>query len=62
MDLRNQELSLFKQRRKRNFIVLFMGAALEAIKHEKMIRHLIAFIDIDIHLSRNYIFNISVFI
>ena len=34
-----------------------MGAALEAIKHERMISHLITFVDIDIHLSQNYIFN-----
>ena len=39
-----------------------MGAALEAIKHEKMISHLIAFVDIDIHLSQNYIFNYLCFI
>ena len=37
-----------------------MGAALEATKYEKMISHLIAFVDIDIHLSQNYIFNTSV--
>ena len=47
---------------KRNFIVISMGAALEAIKHEKMISHLIAFVDIDIHLSQNYIFNTTVFL
>ena len=47
---------------KRNFIVLSMGTAVEAIEHEKMINHLIAFVDIDIHLSQNYIFNNSVFI
>ena len=41
---------------------LSMGAALEAIKHEKMISHLITLIYIDIHLSQNYIFNISIFI
>ena len=45
-----------QQKEKMNFIVLSMGAALEAIKHEKMISHLIAFVDIDIHLSQNYIF------
>ena len=27
-----------------------MGVALEVIKHEKMISHLIVFVDIDIHL------------
>ena len=45
---------------KRNVPVLSMVAALEATKHEKMISHLIAFVDIDIHLSQNYIFNTSV--
>ena len=59
MDLRNHELSLFKQRRKRNFIVLSMGAALEAIKHERMINHSMPLVDIDIHFSQNYIFNTS---
>ena len=62
MGLINHELSLFKQRRKRDFIVLSMGAALEAIKHERMINHLIPFIDIDIHLSQNYIFQYLCFI
>ena len=51
-----------QQKEKMNFIVLSMGAALEAIKHEKMTSHLIAFVDIDIHLSQNIVFNISVFI
>ena len=37
-----------------------MGAALEATEHEKMISHLIAFVDIDIHISQNYIFITSV--
>ena len=59
--MRNHELNLFKKKEKRNFIVLSMGAALEAIKHENIIIHLIAFVDIDIHLSQNYIFNISLF-
>ena len=40
----------------RNFIVLSKGAALEAIKNENMINHLMTFIDIDIHHSQNYIF------
>ena len=44
------------QQKEKNFIVLSMGAALEATKHEKMISHLIAFVDIDIHLSQNIIF------
>ena len=44
----------------RNVLVLSMGAALEAIEHEKIIDHLIPFVDIDIHLSQNYIFNTSV--
>ena len=56
MDLRNYELGLFKQRRKRNFIVLSMGAALEANKHERMINHSMSFVDIDIHLSQKLIF------
>ena len=43
-----------------NFIVLSMGATLEAIKHEKLINHLMPFIDIDIHLSQNYISNTSI--
>jgi hypothetical protein len=30
-----------------------MGAALEAIKHEKMIDHLMPFVDIDMHISQN---------
>ena len=30
-----------------------MGAALEAIKHERMINHSMPFVDIDIHLSQN---------
>ena len=47
---------IVQQKEKRNFIVLSMGAALEAIIHEKIISHLIAFVDIDIHLSQNYIF------
>ena len=33
-----------------------MGAALEAIKHERMINLLMSFVDIDIHHSQNYIF------
>ena len=37
-----------------------MGAALEAIEHERMINHSVPFVDIDIHLSQNYIFNTSV--
>ena len=37
-----------------------MGAALEATEHGKMISQLRAFVDIDIHLSQNYIFNTSV--
>ena len=53
MYLRNHELSLFKKREKRNFIVLSMGAVLEAIKHEGMIDHLMSFVDIDIHHSQN---------
>ena len=40
----------------------YMGAALEANTHEKMINHLMPFVGIDIHLSQNYIFFISVFI
>ena len=32
---------------KRTALVLYMGAALEATKHEKMINHLIAFVDIE---------------
>ena len=59
MDLRNHELSLFKQRIKRNFIVLSMGAALEANKHGRMINHSIPFVDIDIHLSK-FIFMLSI--
>ena len=51
MGLRNHELVQTKE--KRNFIVLSMGAALEAIKHERMINHLMPFIDIDIHTSQN---------
>ena len=38
-----------------------MGDALEAIKYENMISHLISFVDIDIHLSQ-IIFSISVFL
>ena len=60
MDLKNHELSLFKQRRKRNFIVLSMGAALEANKHGRMINHSIPFVDIDIHLSQNLFFMLSI--
>ena len=52
MDLRNHELSLSKQRRKTNFIVLAMGAALEANKHGRMINHSMPFVDIDVHLSQ----------
>jgi hypothetical protein len=37
-----------------------MGAALEVTKHERMINHLMPFVDIDIHTSQNYIFNTSV--
>ena len=48
--------------KKRNILVLSMGATFEAIEHEKIIDHLIPFVDIDIHLSQNYIFNTSVFI
>ena len=51
-----------QQKEKMNFIILSMGAALEAIKHEKMISHLIAFVDIDTHLSQNYLLNIAIFI
>ena len=54
-------LACAKKKEKRNILVLSMGAALEATKHEKMISHLIAFVDIDIHLSQNIIFNISLF-
>ena len=45
-----------QQKEKRNFIDISMGADLEAIWHEKIINHLLAFVDIDIHLSQNYIF------
>ena len=34
-----------------------MGAALEVSKHERMITHLVPFVDIDEHTSQNYIFN-----
>ena len=37
-----------------------MGAALETIKHESMINHLMPLVDIDIHTSQNYIFNMYV--
>ena len=53
MDLRIHELIMFKQRRKRNFIVLSMGAALDANKRGRMINLLMPFVDIDIHLSQN---------
>ena len=39
-----------------------MGATLEVIKHERMINHLMTFVDIDIHTSQNYIFNTSVYL
>ena len=61
MDLRNHELSLPKQRRKRNFIVLSMGAALEVNKHERMINHSMPFVDIDIHLSQNLFYALYMF-
>ena len=61
MGLKNHELSLFKQRRKRNFIVLSMGAALEANKHGRMINLLMPFVDIDIHLSKNLFYALYMF-
>ena len=45
-----------------NFIVLSMGATVEATKHDMIISHLIAFVDIDIHVSQNIIFNTIGFI
>ena len=47
---------------KRNVLVLSMGAALEATKHGKMISHLIAFVDIDVHLSKKLYFQYLCFI
>jgi hypothetical protein len=37
-----------------------MGAALEAIKPERMINHSVPFVDIDIHLSQKLIFILSI--
>ena len=34
----------------------YMGATLEVITHERMINHLMPFVDIDIHTSQNIIF------
>jgi len=39
-----------------------MGAALEAIKHERMINHLMPFVDIDIHLSQNLFYALYMFL
>ena len=44
------------KKEKRNFIVLSMGATLEASWHERMINLLMSFVDIDIHHPQNYIF------
>ena len=37
-----------------------MGAALEVNKHERLITHLVPFVDIDEHTSQKYIFNTSI--
>ena len=52
MYLRDHNISLCKEN--------YLGAALEVSKHERMINHLVAFVDIDIHTSQKYIFNTSV--
>jgi hypothetical protein len=61
MDVRNHELSLFKQRRRGTLLFSLWEPLLKAIKHESVMNLLVPFVDINKHLSQNLFYALYMF-